>query len=104
MAKVKAQFFLPMVDVDGRDLDREIIALEMELYIRFVGWTFQGHVRGSYQMADGTQAVDESAWYMIVLDENRVAELEELLREFKRKTKQEAIFLEIERDVDIRFV
>ena len=55
-------------------------------------------------MAEGTQALDESAAYVLILDESRIPELEHLLRDFKRKTLQEAIYLEIHRDVDIRLI
>jgi hypothetical protein len=50
------------------------------------------------------QAVDESAAYIVVLEESRVPGLEQLLRDFKEKTLQESIYLEIQRDVDVRFL
>jgi hypothetical protein len=37
-------------------------------------------------------------------DEFRLPELEQVLRDFKSKTPQEAIYLEIHRDVEIRFL
>ena len=76
----------------------------MELYLHFVGWTFLGFVQGVYHMADGTRARDESRAYALLLDEARVPELEELLRNFKNKTQQEAIYLEIQHNVEIRLV
>ena len=39
-----------------------------------------------------------------MLDEARVAELEAILREFKSKTLQEAIYLEVQRGVEFRFL
>jgi NADPH-dependent ferric siderophore reductase len=42
--------------------------------------------------------------YMLVTDEARIPELEAILREFKAKTTQEAIYLEIQRNVDVRFI
>jgi hypothetical protein len=104
MAEVKALFYLPLHDNDGRDLIEEIVALQDELFVRFAGWTLQGYVKGAYRMADGTQALDESAAYIVVLDEARVGELEQLLRDFKHKTLQETLYLEIHRDVDVRFI
>jgi hypothetical protein len=104
MAKVKAVFYLPVHDKDGRSLNREIADVEMELYLHFVGWTFQGYVKGAYQMADGTRSMDNNASYSVGLDESRVDELEQVLREFKSKTLQEAIYLEIHRHVDVRFI
>jgi hypothetical protein len=41
---------------------------------------------------------------MVILDEDRVYELERVLAEFKVKTLQEAIYLEIIRNVDIRMI
>jgi hypothetical protein len=104
MAKVKALFYLPLRDNDVRDLTAETEELRTDLYIRFVGWTFLGYVKGAYRMADGTRALDESGAYMVILDESRLPELEQVLRDFKAKTLQEAIYLEIQRDVDVRFI
>lgn len=104
MARVKALFYLPLQDNDGRDLSAEIDDLRMELYVRFVGWTFQGYVKGAYRMADGTPSMDESGAYVVILEESRLAEVEEVLRDFKGKTLQESIYLEIQWDVDIRFI
>lgn len=104
MPQVKAVFYLPRTDSDGRDLSVEIEDVRLDLYIRFVGWTFLGYVKGAYQMADGSQALDESEAYAVVLDDARLLELEQILRDFKGKTLQEAIYLEIQRTVDVRFV
>jgi hypothetical protein len=104
MASVKALFYIPLRDSDGRSLADETDDLEVELFQRFAGWTFQGYVKGTYRMADGTRALDESGAYFVVLDETRVDELEQALRDFKAKTQQEAIYLEIQRDVDVRFI
>ena len=104
MAKVKTVFYLPLKDNDGRDLTAEIEEVRTELYIRFVGWTFLGYVKGAFRMADGTQALDESGAYVVILEESRIPELEQVLRDFKSKTLQEAIYLEIHRDVDVRFI
>ena len=41
---------------------------------------------------------------MVVLEEDRVPELEAVLREFKAQTLQEAIYLEIQRGVEFRFL
>ena len=42
MSEVKALFYLPLRDSDGRELRVEIEELLAELYVRFAGWTFQG--------------------------------------------------------------
>lgn len=74
------------------------------MFVEFGGWTFQGYVRGAYRMAEGAQALDASAAYFVVLDEVRLPDLEAILLDFKSKTQQEAIYLEIRRDIDIRFL
>lgn len=104
MATVKVVFFIPLVDNEGRDLTTERRDLELDLYLRFVGWTKLGLVQGAYRMADGSRALDEHYAYSILLDESRVPEVEEALREFKAKTTQEAIYLEVQYHVVMKFV
>jgi hypothetical protein len=104
MSRVKAVFFIPIRDNDGRNLRGEISALETGLYATFVGWTMTGTVKGMFQMADRRPVYDICKAYMIVMDEDRIGELEALLREFKAKTTQEAIYLEIQHGVDVRFI
>ena len=99
MANVKAVFFVPLKDNDGRELSAEITDLETALYVNFVGWTMTGTVKGAYQMRDLTPAFDISNSYMVVLDEGRLPELEEILREFKGKTTQEVYGLDQFREV-----
>jgi hypothetical protein len=104
MARIKALFYVPLLDNDGRDLSAEIEELQTELYARFVGWTFLGYVKGAWQMTSGTCSLDESGAYVVILDEARLIELEEVLRDFRGKTQQEAMYLEIQHHVEIRFV
>ncbi|MBI1918270.1 MAG: hypothetical protein HYS12_26560 [Planctomycetes bacterium] len=104
MAQVKAVFYIPLRDTDGRDLAGELKDLEMELYLHFVGWTSLGYIRGAYQMADGTQSLDESEAFALILEEARLPELEQILLDFKGKTKQEAIYLEVQRHIEVRFL
>jgi hypothetical protein len=104
MAQVRAVFYLPLRDNDGRDLTAEAETVKAELFIRFAGWTFMGYVKGAFRMPDGSQALDESAAYMVVLDDARLGELEQVLRDFKSKTLQVAIYLEVQRDIDVRFI
>ncbi|MCI0637708.1 MAG: hypothetical protein L0Y72_28215 [Gemmataceae bacterium] len=104
MARVKAVFYLPLRDNAGRILDKETNEAEMELFVRFVGWTFLGYVKGIYRMADGSQALDESKAYSVSLDESRIDELEQVLRTFKIQASQETIYLEIQRNVEVRFI
>jgi hypothetical protein len=104
MAQVKALFYLPMRDNDGRDLTTEIRQVELKLYALFGGWTFRGDVRGAYRMDDGTLSEDVNAAYEVILDEARVSDLEQALRDFRRGTLQESIYLEIQHNIDVRFL
>lgn len=104
MARAKFVFFIPIRDNNGRPLQAEIDDLEMDLTIHFVGWTFQGYVRGFYRMSDGTPSMDVSASYFVGMERERESELVEILRTFLGKTLQEAIYLEIQDNIDFRFV
>jgi hypothetical protein len=100
----KATFFLPLLDNDGRDLSAEQQEVRKQVYDLFDGWTLLGYFEGAFRMPDGTQSLDKSAAYMVVLEAGRIGELEAVLRAFKAKTLQEAIYLEIQRGVEFRFV
>jgi hypothetical protein len=104
MATVKAMFYLPLLDNDGRDLSVEIEHALDEVYLLFGGWTWQGNVRGAFRMPDGSRSDDTNAAYMVVLDDARISELEQVLKDFKAQTTQVAIYLEIQRDVEIRLL
>jgi hypothetical protein len=103
LARVKALFSIPLKDDDGRDLATEIEDLRTELDVRFAGWTFRGDVKGAYRRADGTPPLDESEAYVVILDESRLPDREQVLRDFKGKILQAALSLEDHRDVDVRF-
>jgi hypothetical protein len=104
MAQVKAYFLLPLKDNDGRDLGTEINELLLAIYGRFDGWSKEGIVEGAFRMADGRMALDQSGKYMAFLDGARLGELVEVLLDFKRKARQEKIYLEIQHNVDIRLL
>ena len=104
MAQVKLVFYLPLRDNDGRELRTEITDVELELVTRFNGWTFTGVVKGMYMMADKTPVHDESNAYAVVTDEDRVPEVESILRDFKARTTQEAIYFEVQYNTDVRFL
>ncbi len=55
-------------------------------------------------MEGGEQRIDTSAAYMLVLPEEQLEELVEILGRFKAKIRQEAIYLEVEHDVDLRLI
>ena len=104
MAQVKLVFFLPIRDNDGRELTAERSELEDELYLHFLAWTKLGIVQGAYRMSDGTRMVDEHQAYAILLDEILVPDVEDVLRRFKAKTLQEAMYLEVQYNVEIRLI
>ena len=104
MGKIKAVFYIPLADNDGRDLEAEIEELEFYLYAQFVAWTDNGLVTGTYQMPDGSRSDDVHTVYSIYMDESRLTELQELLRTFKKKTIQDAIYLEIQRNIEVQLV
>lgn len=102
MPEVKATFFLPLRDNDGRDLTGEIADVEDECFLEFGAWTLAGYFKGAWRMTSGERKTDTSAAYMVILPDERLADLEEILHRFKAKTEQEAIYLEVEHDVDFR--
>ena len=104
MARIKAHSLLPLRDNDGRDLSTEIEEVRDALFVAFGGWTFQGYVQGTFLMHDQSVSVDTSASHFVLLEETELPELETILQTFKSKTTQEAIYLEVHRQVDIRFV
>jgi hypothetical protein len=101
---IKAVFYLPLRDIGGRDLRPSIRRLRQKLYRRFYGYTHLGTVKGAYRMPDGSRAVDKCAAYMVALEEDRISELETLLRDFRNSTQQDAIYLEVCRNVEVRFI
>ena len=103
MADVKAVFYLPVQDNDGRDLSSEIQELLADLWTQWGYWTYHRLVEGVWRMQDGTRSEDLLHWYSLVLPEEEVPTLEALLRNFKDKTLQESIYLEIQR-VELRLI
>jgi hypothetical protein len=104
MASVKVVFFLPVRDNDGRDLTAEREAVEDDLFMIFVGWTFLGMVQGAYRMTDGTRSLDDHRAYVVMTDDSRIGEIEDVQRWFKAKTTQEAIYLEVQYNTEMRLV
>jgi hypothetical protein len=104
MGDIKATFLLPVRDNDGRDLADEIQNVRLQLWLRFFAYTSEGQVQGVFQMADGSQASDFSEKIWVIIEESRVPDLEGMLRDFKSRTLQEKIFLEIAHHVEIRLI
>ena len=55
-------------------------------------------------METGEKSLDTSAVYQVILDERQLPLLEKILLNFKTQTAQEAIYLEVDRDIDVRFI
>jgi len=104
LSRLKATFYLPLKDNDGRDLSAEIAEVEDRCFLLFDGWTLVGYFKGAWRMQTGAQSIDTSAVYHVILEEKQLQALEDLLRDFKAKARQEAIYLEIEHQVDVRFL
>lgn len=104
MAQVKAIFYLPLLDNNGRSLRSEIDEVESKLYELFSGWSLTGVIKGVWTMANMTPALDESNAYAIVTDESRLDEIERLLLDFKAKTTQETIYFEVVYNTNVRFL
>ncbi len=104
MAQIKATFLLPLKDNEGRDLAEEIGEAEAACFIALGAFTFSGYVKGTWRMETGERQQDTSALYWVVMDEKKLPELERILRHFKARANQEAIYLEIEHHVDVRFL
>ena len=80
MAMVKATFFLPVRDNDGRSLRAEIRVLEDALFARFPGYTRMASVFGVFRMADGTKVKDRCRSYFLWLDEVELEVLKGIIR------------------------
>lgn len=104
MDRIKATFYLPLRDNQGRDLAGAIGAVAEACFLAFGGWTFLGHYEGAWRMGTGEQQLDTSAAYSVVLPAERLVELEAVLLEFKARAGQEVIYLEIDRHIDVRFI
>ena len=104
MPQVKATFLLPLKDNEGQDLAEAIGEAEAACFIAFGAFTFSGYVKGTWKMETGERQQDTSALYWIVMDEQKLPELEAILRRFKARANQEAMYLEIEHRVDVRFL
>jgi hypothetical protein len=104
MAIVKATFFLPLRDNDGRSLRAEILALEDSLFTTFPGYTRMAGVHGVFRMADGTKVKDRSRSYFLLIDETELEVLKGIIRVFKNSTTQEAIYFDVLYNLNVEFI
>lgn len=85
-------------------MQSEIARVEDLCFEKFSGWTMSGYFKGTWRMATGEKSLDTSAVYQVILEESDVLELETILRRFKVKTGQESMYLELDRNVEVRFL
>ena len=104
MKQAKAMFLLPQCDNGGNSLAEEIIKVQLEVFEQFFGWSLVGLVEGAFRMVDGSQTLDRCECYFLILDEDRLGELERILVKFKEVAGQEKLYLEITHQVDVRFL
>ncbi|HYH64576.1 MAG TPA: hypothetical protein VD866_07770, partial [Urbifossiella sp.] len=74
MAQVKLLFYLPINDNDGRDLRADHLDVQTGAYHIAGGWTFLGFVEGAFRMKDGSLSLDRSAAYVVLVEEERIAD------------------------------
>lgn len=104
MAQVKATFYLPVRDNDGRDLTSEIDRVEDRLFDSFGTWTRVGLFNGAWRMKTGERKLDTSVVYMVIIDDSDLNVLREIIHEYKANTSQEVILLELVHDVDVELL
>ena len=61
MASLKATFYLPLKDNDGRDLSADISLVEDSCFEVFGAWTLTGLFQGVWKMKSGERKMDTSA-------------------------------------------
>ena len=105
---VKITFYLPQVDNDGRNLCGDIAETLDELYAEFGGYTDFGEINGKFRMANGKCRWDRLYAFSVCFEDNcnfvQEGHLISILNGFKARTLQESIYVEVQRDVDIRFI
>ncbi len=104
MKHVKATYYLPLADNDGRSLAAEIAEVEDAVFDSFGSWTLSGFFKGVWRMESGERKFDTSAVYVVILERSQVEKLRAILMRFKQKTVQEAIYLEILEGVELTLV
>lgn len=92
---VKYLLLVPTKFNDGADVPGSIfLELQDQLFANFDGWTVEGRVTGAYRMKDGSQAIDDSIVYWIVIRAGQEKTLRGLVAALAKKLGQESMFLE----------
>jgi hypothetical protein len=100
---IKAEFLLPVRDKDGTDLTDLIETFLDEISLDFL-WSFEGSIQGVWKTAEGEIEHDICQRYFVLMEEKSLPDLENHLRSFKSRTKQDAILLIINRNVEQRLI
>lgn len=94
--QVRAVFMVPTYDNDGRQFSAEVMDHVRSLIIeKFGGYTAE-IVQGAWADAKGHVYYDENIRYTITMDQEKVADLKEMLAYFKGLLRQEAMYLEMQ--------
>lgn len=100
---IKAEFLLPVRDKDRTDLTDLIETFLDEISLDFL-WSFEGSIQGVWKTAEGEIEHDICQRYFVLMEEKSLPVLENHLRSFKSRTKQDAILLIINRNVEQRLI
>ncbi len=94
---LKATFIVPRRDNDGASLDTQRNILEADLLNTFGGFSqHHGDLLGMWMERDTRNVYfEKSACYFVVIEDAQLACLKELLFDFKSRTRQRSIYLDI---------
>ena len=96
MKKKKCIILLPTYYNDGKGVPTRVLTgIRREIDEAFDGHTIAGTVEGTYRMADGSIATDESWEIWVAVEAERVDMLRKLTSRFARILKQETIYFEV---------
>jgi hypothetical protein len=96
MKKKKCIILLPTYYNDGKGVPVEVLTrIRREVDQVFDGHTIAGTVEGTYRMADGSIATDESWEVWVAVDPDKIDVLRKLTSRFARILKQETIYFEV---------
>lgn len=96
MRPKKCLLLLPTRYNDGTDVMPETLrGILVEIDKAFDGHTVDGHVDGTYRMADGTMAQDRSLKVWVLVKSNQIDALKTLARRIAGQLKQETLYFEV---------
>jgi hypothetical protein len=101
----EATLLIPLTYNDGTEVPRDVRdSILEELFVAFQGWTIEGTIKGAYAMrATGQKRVEELQKVSVILEEARLAELEDMIARWCARLVQEVMLLKIA-DYIIKFI